>query len=141
MQIANISSFASIGMALNPLPVTLLRSGPSSSAAALPALLQVSGPSSSSAVTDGTTLNHEIEYVKNLQTQSAQAQGAASSAAEDLQVSGYTTRVNGTQYSGIVDESGAEYIASVPSLLGAIATGVSVGVAEINLGFRIDELV
>ncbi len=140
MQIANISSFAPAAMTPNPVPVSLSPSGSSSSAAALPALPQASASNSSSAVTDRAALSHEIEYVRSLPVQPAQSQGAARSAAADL-VLGYSTKVNGTQYSGIVDESGAEYIASVPSLFGATATGASVGVAEINLGFRIDELV
>jgi predicted RNase H-like HicB family nuclease len=56
-------------------------------------------------------------------------------------VSSYSTTVNGTRYSGSVEQSGSEYTASVASLPGATATGTSLEAAENNLSARIDELV
>jgi predicted RNase H-like HicB family nuclease len=56
-------------------------------------------------------------------------------------VTSYSTTVGGTQYSGGVEESGGDYVASVPGLSGATASGSSLVAAENNLTVRIDELV
>jgi len=49
--------------------------------------------------------------------------------------------VGGTQYAGSVEEQDGSYVASVPSVSGATATGASMIDAEDNLTTRIDELV
>jgi hypothetical protein len=66
---------------------------------------------------------------------------AGSGAAEEMQETGFSTTVAGTQYSGSVAESGGKYVASVASLSGASASGSSLISAENNLTIRIDELV
>lgn len=53
----------------------------------------------------------------------------------------YTTTVGGQQYTGDIEQSGAEYTASVANLPGVSASGSSVIDAEINLSIRIDEIV
>jgi hypothetical protein len=65
---------------------------------------------------------------------------ASSNLLNDLD-SSYLTTVGGTQYSGLVGESGGEYTASVASLLGATASGSTELAAENNLDARIDALV
>jgi hypothetical protein len=49
--------------------------------------------------------------------------------------------VGGTQYAGLVGQSGGEYTASVASVLGATGSGSTELAAENNLNTRIDELV
>jgi len=66
---------------------------------------------------------------------------ASSSAVAETLVSSYSTTVSRTQYSGSVEESGGEYVASVPDLSGATARGSNLMTAENNLTVRIDELV
>lgn len=74
-------------------------------------------------------------------TPAAGGGGAAAAATAEMLVSGYSTTVNGTRYSGSVVQSGSEYTASVASLPGATASGTSMAAAENNLSARIDELV
>jgi hypothetical protein len=62
------------------------------------------------------------------------------SALDDELITGYSTTVGKTQYSGAVDESGGTYTASASNLLGATANGTTILMAEINLNTRIDEL-
>ncbi len=81
---------------------------------------------------------------RTTQTHGASAAGggaAAAAAVTEMQVSSYSTMVNGTQYSGSIVESGGQYTASVPNLPGATATGTSITAAENSLDLRIDELV
>jgi len=70
----------------------------------------------------------------------SQVQSAAASAQAATLAASYSTNVNGTNYSGSVEESGGTYTASIPNLPGAIATGSSVQAAENNLNTRIDIL-
>jgi predicted RNase H-like HicB family nuclease len=56
-------------------------------------------------------------------------------------VGSYSATVGGTQYAGSVEEQNGSYVASVPSVSGATATGSSIIDAENNLTVRIDELV
>jgi predicted RNase H-like HicB family nuclease len=56
-------------------------------------------------------------------------------------VTSFSTTVAGTHYSGSVEESAGEYVASVANLPGASASGSSATSAENNLTSRIDELV
>jgi hypothetical protein len=70
------------------------------------------------------------------------AASAAASAVTDLAVDiGFTTTVAGKTYDAGVTYSGSEYIATDPTLNGAMSTGESVTAAESNLATRIDELV
>ncbi len=66
---------------------------------------------------------------------------AGSSVAQEMQVTSFSTTVDGKQYSGSVSESDGEYVASDPTLSGATATGSSEIAAENNLAIRINELV
>lgn len=67
--------------------------------------------------------------------------GASSSSTQQLVSDTYTTTVDGKSYSGSVQqEPGGGYIASIPSLPGAVATGSSALAAESNLGSIIDTL-
>ena len=74
-------------------------------------------------------------------TPAAGGGGAAAAATAETLISSYSTTVNGTRYSGSVEQSGSEYTASVSGLPGASATGTSAQAAENNLSIRIDELV
>jgi predicted RNase H-like HicB family nuclease len=56
-------------------------------------------------------------------------------------VSGYSTTVDGKQYSGSVEKSGNTYTASIPGVAGATATGSTEDAAENNLSNRISVLV
>lgn len=69
--------------------------------------------------------------------------GAAATAASEVAtlVGTYSTTVAGTQYAGSVEEQNGSYVASVPNVSGATATGASMIEAENNLTVRIDELV
>jgi hypothetical protein len=65
----------------------------------------------------------------------------ASSAAEELVIATYSTTVGGKSYSGSVQEqAGGQYVASVPNLPGATASGSSIQAAEDNLGLVINIL-
>ena len=67
---------------------------------------------------------------------------AASVASEvETLVGGYSVTVGGTQYAGSVQEQNGSYVASVPNVSGATATGDSMIAAENSLTTRIDELV
>jgi len=67
--------------------------------------------------------------------------GAGSSASQNLITTTYSTTVAGKSYSGsIQQEPVGGYIASVPDLPGASASGSSLEAAENNLGTIIDAL-
>lgn len=67
--------------------------------------------------------------------------GAGSSTTQQLITDTYTTTVGGKSYSGSVQEQpGGGYVASIPNLPGATASGSSVLAAEANLGSIIDAL-
>jgi predicted RNase H-like HicB family nuclease len=53
----------------------------------------------------------------------------------------YSTTVAGKSYSGSVQESDGSYVASIPNLPGASASGSSVQSAENNLNVVVDSLV
>ncbi len=65
---------------------------------------------------------------------------SAVSEAETL-VGTYSATVGGTQYAGSVEEEDGAYVASVPNLSGASASGATMLEAENNLTIRLDELV
>jgi len=67
--------------------------------------------------------------------------GSSSGAAQQLITDTYTTTVGGKSYTGSVQQQpGGGYIASIPNLPGATATGASLQAAENNLGAIIDAL-
>ena len=73
---------------------------------------------------------------------SSQSQSTSNSEAGEASLAAvYSTTVDGTTYSGSVEESGGEYTASVANLPGASASGSSIQTAEDNLGSIIDTLV
>lgn len=71
----------------------------------------------------------------------APSPSASSAAAVETLAAVYSTTVGGKQYTGDIEQSGAEYTASVANLPGVSASGSSVIDAEINLSTRIDEIV
>jgi hypothetical protein len=66
---------------------------------------------------------------------------ASANAAIDDSATDYTTTVGGTQYTGSVEQSDGQFVATIPNLPGASATGSSLESAENNLTARIDALV
>lgn len=88
-----------------------------------------------------TSSASDAASVRNAAQSASSGASAGSAAAAETLVGGYTDTVAGTQYSGSVEESGGQYVASVPALSGATASGSSEMAAEINLTLRIDELV
>lgn len=68
------------------------------------------------------------------------AASAASILAKDF-ATVYTATIAGKLYSGSVSKSDGDYVASVPSVTGAIASGSSQQLAENNLNTRIDAIV
>ncbi|MGC1869323.1 MAG: hypothetical protein WA700_00065 [Acidobacteriaceae bacterium] len=129
MQISSISSMQSIGASVSaptaPKPANSTTAVAPSTTATTPATpsssVAVSAPSSSHGSSSATSA-------------SSSAQAAALSAV-------YTDTVGGKNYSGSVAESNGEYVASVPNLPGASASGSSVQSAENNLNTVIDALV
>ncbi len=141
MQLASISSTASTATVLNPALVSRSTSAPPAGSNAQTSTARSStsaAPGSASATTTSTS----AAPAKGSHAHASSSQSSATSASVmETLVSGYSTTVNGTQYSGSVEESGGEYTASVPNLAGATATGASLEAAENSLNLRIDELV
>ena len=65
---------------------------------------------------------------------------ASSSPSGGSPITSYSTIVAGTQYAGTVQESEGEYLASIPSIFEATATGSCPVAAETNLNIRINEM-
>jgi hypothetical protein len=74
-------------------------------------------------------------------TAASRSSGAAASAAGVILESAYVTSVGGTKYDASVLQSDDEFVASVPELPLATATGASLSAAESDLTARIDALV
>jgi hypothetical protein len=70
----------------------------------------------------------------------AQAQDSPSSSLVTTLAASYSTTVAGKSYSGSVEESDGTYLASVPNVPGASASGSSVESAENNLNVVLDTL-
>jgi hypothetical protein len=113
---------------------------------ALPAI--TSG--SSSAVAPSSTTSSTTSTSSSTPSSGARGHGggggggsAAASAASEVEtlVGSYSTTVGGTQYAASVEKQDGSYVASVPNVSGATATGASLIDAENNLTVRIDELV
>jgi hypothetical protein len=100
-------------------------------------------PSPANSSNTGTSSPGPHSGVARAQGGGSGAGGAAATAASAVEtlVGSYTTTVGGTQYAGSVEEQNGSYVASVPNLGGATATGASMIEAENNLTTRIDELV
>ena len=114
---SSASAKTSTTPAADPLTTSAHASAPASPAAA-----PAAKPSSSRPARSSSSL---------AQVQSAEAATLAGS---------YSTTVNGTSYSGSVEESGGTYTASIPNLPGATASGSSLQAAENDLNIRIDIL-
>ncbi len=69
----------------------------------------------------------------------ASTSSSTTASAASLIAAVYTTTVDGKTYTGSVEESGGEYVASVPGL--PSASGDTVAAAEIALGSIIDAIV
>ena len=67
--------------------------------------------------------------------------GGGSAAVEEMQATSFSTTVAGKHYSGSVQDTNGEYVATAAGLAGASASGSSLSSAENNLTTRIDELV
>lgn len=72
--------------------------------------------------------------------ESAASTASTTSEVETL-VDSYSITVGGTQYAGSVEEENGSFVALVPNVSGATATGSTMIEAENNLTLRIDELV
>lgn len=128
MQISSISSMppiaASVSAAAAPRgagSATAAATAPSSATATTPATPSSSGAASSGSVSHGSS--------------------GTPSGGSSAQAAVYSDTVGGKSYSGSVEESSGEYVASVPNLPGASASGASVQSAENNLNAVIDALV
>jgi hypothetical protein len=137
MQIGGISPISQTANVLNPTLVGRSSAGSQSGVAALPALAKSSTGTTSSPTAPASA----AAAAKSSHAHAAQAQSGGSSAEVNSLITGYSTTVAGTQYSGSVQEAGGEYTASVPNLARATASGSSIQAAENNLYVRIDELV
>jgi hypothetical protein len=69
------------------------------------------------------------------------ASQAASAAAANLVSQIYSTTVSGKSYSGSIEQSGGQYVISIPNLLGATASASTAKAAENALTLKIDILV
>jgi hypothetical protein len=133
MLIGSLSTASSTPAVFNP----VLAAKPSSNAPAAPAA-QVTSSAAPSAPAASSAPASPASHGRS-HGGGAAAASSASTLAETA--TAYSTTIGGTQYSGIVQESGGEYAASVPNLQGATATGATEQAAENNLDARIDELV
>jgi hypothetical protein len=143
MLTGGVLPIASSAAVFNSVLASKTTSGSRPDAAALPPL------SKASPIGDGTAPQAFLAHApdgpaKSDAVQAPASEGVfASSAANILNaiVSGYSTTVAGTQYLASLEQSGAEYTASVQSLMGATSTQSSELAAENNLNVRINELV
>jgi hypothetical protein len=135
MLITSIASSSSSMTVLNPVATAPMRAAATSTATTSTASNTVA---SSGSVTSPASTAAPARSGHGHASGGASASG---SVAEDMQETSFSTTVGGTQYSGSVEESGGEYVATVSSLSGATASGASLVAAENNLTIRIDELV
>jgi hypothetical protein len=141
MMIGGVSSVSSTMTMLNP--VVFAKPSPGASIGAAPATASAKVSSNASASTpasSGASASTRAASSAGAHGGGASASAAGRNTAEEM-VSGFSTTVGGTPYFGSVEESGAEYTASVPNLAGATASGSSEQAAENDLDARIDELV
>jgi hypothetical protein len=130
MPLSAISPIAPIPSAFNPAPAGEQGSGlshiPDSTS-------EVSASGSARASARAPT---ETSYTEQAPVPSATASDPVATL-----ITGYSTTVAGTHYSGNVEQSGSEYTASIEDVFGAVASGSSILSAENNLGLRIDVIV
>lgn len=111
----------------------------------LAALTQGSSPAvaPSSAGSSETGTSNSTPHSGHVRAHGGGGGRVAASVASEVEtlVGGYSVTVGGTQYAGSVQEQNGSYVASVPNVSGATASGDSMIAAENNLTIRIDELV
>ena len=130
--LSNMSSTTSSRILLNPAKGVSTETG-------TPSTATHAGKSSTTA-SSGSSGSNAASRTDTHGKSSGGASASATASAECL-VGSYSATVAGTQYSGSVEKSGAEYVASVPALSGATASGSSEIAAENSLTSRIDEIV
>ncbi|MGA7708793.1 MAG: hypothetical protein WCD77_13465 [Acidobacteriaceae bacterium] len=132
MQISSISSMPAIGSSASA-PTAARKSGSATVSAAAPSPAAAAKPATQSPSPVGSP-SSSSHGSSSAASAGSSAQAAALSAV-------YSDTVGGKSYSGSVAESNGEYVASVPNLPGASASGSSVQSAENNLNTVIDALV
>lgn len=138
MQISGISSMPSISTMV-PALTPQRGSGPPTVPSLTPSALSASA-SSSAAVVPSVQSSHAAPSAPASSHGSSQSLSAAGSLAAATLAAVYSTTVGGKSYSGSMEESGGEYVASVPNPPGASASGSSIQSAENNLTIVIDTL-
>jgi hypothetical protein len=131
MQISSISSMPPIGASASAPAAASKSSSATVSAVAPSAPAAKPATQSPSVAVSAPSSSHG----------SSSASSASSSAQEAALSAVYSDTVGGKSYSGSVAESNGEYVASVPNLAGASASGSSIPSAENNLNTVIDALV
>ncbi len=97
--------------------------------------------SSSSAAAQPATASHAaVSAPATVSSFSTQLQTSLASGPISKLPSPYAAVAEGKSYSGIVEESAGEYVASVPNPPGASAAGATVQIAEDNLEVKLDQL-
>jgi len=139
MQLGGVTSFPQTTQLLNPVQAARQVS---TAVTALPAVQSSANTASTSAAAAPASAPPSQPAPRPAaHAATAPAASAAATAAALASATAYTTTVGGTQYSGSVQQTDGEYVASIPNLPGATATGSSLQAAENNLDARIDELV
>ena len=135
MLIAAISSSSTYPQVLNP--VAVAKSSSASSATS-----ETSSATISPAATAANAATSSSSSPKSSGGSSGGGGGGGGSAAvEEMQATSFSTTVAGKHYSGSVQDTNGEYVATAAGLAGASASGSSLSSAENNLTTRIDELV
>ena len=138
MPISEISPLtnAEPGLSVLNQPISVAASATHPAAAVSKSALTASSPTTSSA-----PLASAPKAALTRKSGGGSGSGGGNSSTQQLITDTYTTTVSGTSYSGSVQqEPGGEYVASVPNLPGAIASGSSIEAAENALGAIINAL-
>ncbi len=138
MAIGSVTSFPPTTQLLNPVLAATHTSKLPAAVTALPAVTAAPATLTIQPPSQYANPAPAVHAAAAAPTDSAAA--AAAAAALDV-ATAYTTTVGGKQYTGSVTQSDGEYVASIPNLAGAEATGASLVAAENNLTLRIDALV
>jgi len=135
MQIGAIQSISSIA------PTSVVRPAAAAANRSATAVSPATASASVSGSPSATTSSSATASGGGASHKSSQAQSTSNSEAAEASLAAvYSTTVNGTTYSGSVEESGGQYTASIANLPGASASGSSIQAAENNLGSIIDTL-
>lgn len=136
------ATFSSSGtVILNPVARTQPRAQTAAAAsAATPPSSSPAAPSAASSSASGAAASSSGGHVRRGGGGGPESSASAASEVETL-AGTYSTTIAGTQYAGSVEEENGSYVASVPNVSGATATGATMLEAENNLTIRIDELV